>query len=151
MAAPWSGSVVRYLRPSPSFSATTMSTLSVIVDFNVLVGTVFDLADDLYLPLGPAEQAADAGDSVIGVVGMRDDAGDSGCHYWTSLCSQVTRYVGNASNSVVGAPVVAPRSLGLLRLTGGLGLDLLGQALAVLGGEFDRGGQLGALQSGLGV
>jgi hypothetical protein len=75
------------------FAAVTLSlgknhidTL-VLVDFDLVVGAVFDLADDLGLPLGPTVEAADPGDAVIGVVGMGDDAADPGCHWCCVRCS----------------------------------------------------------------
>jgi hypothetical protein len=47
----------------------------VVVDFDVVVGAVLDLADDLCLSLDPPDEPADAGDSVVGVVWVGNDAG----------------------------------------------------------------------------
>ena len=45
---------------------------ALVLDFDVVVGAVFDLADDLQLPLGPAVQAADAGNARVRVVRRRE-------------------------------------------------------------------------------
>ena len=39
---------------------------ALMADFDVIVGAVLDLADDLQLPLGPAVKATDADDAVVG-------------------------------------------------------------------------------------
>ena len=52
----------------------------VVFGFDVVVGAVFDLTDDLQLPLGPTAKAADAGDAILRIVGVGNDAGDPGCH-----------------------------------------------------------------------
>jgi len=43
---------------------------TLVVDFNVVVGSILDLTDDLHLPLGPAMQAADASYTAMGFVGF---------------------------------------------------------------------------------